>query len=330
MIDPDFSPLGPGGIIGLAVPGAIAVMDNAETWNDAYGGSWFDTAMHEIGHMLGLGHTYDLPGHTIQGEDGGLQFNSPAPEPVFPGDNDIVHGRVIYRPEAKDIDMYRFVLDGTGVFTAETFAERLPQSSNLDSHLALYRENPNGTRELIARNDDYFSKDSYLELLLGPGTYYIGVTASGNENYDPNIEDSGMGGTTQGGYEIKFDFRKSATQSIVDATVPGGVIPDTQQVAFDGDADGAPGGVHNFWFRAAHFAAIAYVAAESLLGIWCPLTLWEAQLRGDAAEKSFIAEWVHRLLYYNFPEWVFTLAYVGFLLAVAATWWGIPPRKRGA
>ena len=88
--------------------------------------------------------------------------------------------------------------------------------------------------------------------------------------------------------------------------------------------------VRSFRFRAAHLAAIAFVAAEALAGIWCPLTLWEARLRGGAAEKSFVAEWVHRLLYYDFPEWVFTLVYAAFLLTVVATWWWIRPEKRGA
>ena len=88
--------------------------------------------------------------------------------------------------------------------------------------------------------------------------------------------------------------------------------------------------VRNWWFRAVHLAAIAFVAGEALLGIWCPLTLWEARLRGDSAEKSFVAEWVHRLLFYDVPERVFTVAYVAFLLAVAATWWWIRPKKRGA
>jgi hypothetical protein len=250
VIDPDV-PTGPGGVAGLAVPGSIAIMDNAELWNDSYGGNWFDVAMHEIGHMLGLGHSYDLPPHTIQGEDGGLIFNSPGAEPVFPGDHDIVHGRVLYRPESKDIDMYRFVLDGTGVFTVETFAERLPNSSGLDTHLTLWRENANGTRELIANNDDYFSKDSHIQLTLGPGTYFVGVSASGNNAYNPTIEDSGIGGTTQGHYEVKFDFRKSASNSIVDRISPTGIIADTLNVPFDGDADGRPGGVYNFWFRAA-------------------------------------------------------------------------------
>jgi len=88
--------------------------------------------------------------------------------------------------------------------------------------------------------------------------------------------------------------------------------------------------VRAFWFRTAHLAAIAFVAAEGLLGIWCPLTLWEAQLRGVGAEKSFIAAWIHRLLYYDLPEWVFTIVYVLFAMLVAATWWWIRPGKRGA
>ena len=88
--------------------------------------------------------------------------------------------------------------------------------------------------------------------------------------------------------------------------------------------------VRNLRFRIAHLAAIAFVAAEALIGMWCPLTVWEARLRGAEAEKSFVAQWVHRLLFYDFPEWIFTVLHVGFALLVAATWWWIRPRKRGA
>jgi polyferredoxin len=88
--------------------------------------------------------------------------------------------------------------------------------------------------------------------------------------------------------------------------------------------------VRNFWFRAAHLAAIVFVAGEALLGIWCPLTVWEDALRGVHAEKSFIARWIHRVLFYDLPAWTFTLAYVLFGLVVAATWWWLPPKKRGA
>jgi hypothetical protein len=36
---------------------------------------------------------------------------------------------------------------------------------------------------------------------------------------------------------------------------------------------------------------------------------------------------VHRVMFYSAPEWVFTVLYVGFALAVAATFWLIPPRR---
>lgn len=83
--------------------------------------------------------------------------------------------------------------------------------------------------------------------------------------------------------------------------------------------------VRNFWFRVAHLGAIVFVAGEALVGVWCPLTVWEAQLRGARAEKSFIAQWIHRILFYDFPEWVFATAYVLFALVVAVTFWWVRP-----
>jgi hypothetical protein len=88
--------------------------------------------------------------------------------------------------------------------------------------------------------------------------------------------------------------------------------------------------VRHFWLRVAHLAAIGFVALEALAGMWCPLTVWEARLRGADPDKSFVAQWVHRMLYYDWPEWVFTILHVGFALLVAATWWRIPPKKGGA
>jgi hypothetical protein len=88
--------------------------------------------------------------------------------------------------------------------------------------------------------------------------------------------------------------------------------------------------VRNYWFRAAHLAAIVFVACEALAGVWCPLTIWEDALRGVHAEKGFVARWIHQVMFYDFPLWVFTTAYVAFALVVAATWWWIRPKKRGA
>jgi hypothetical protein len=86
--------------------------------------------------------------------------------------------------------------------------------------------------------------------------------------------------------------------------------------------------ITNFAFRAAHLTAIALVAAEALAGMACPLTVWENALRGSEDETSFVARWVHRLLFYNLPEWVFTVAYAVFAALVALTFWVVPPKRQ--
>jgi hypothetical protein len=65
---------------------------------------------------------------------------------------------------------------------------------------------------------------------------------------------------------------------------------------------------------------------ESLVGVACPLTVWEDALRRAGTQHaSFVGRWVARLLYYDFPEWVFAAAYVAFALAVALAWHFVPP-----
>jgi polyferredoxin len=86
--------------------------------------------------------------------------------------------------------------------------------------------------------------------------------------------------------------------------------------------------VRNPWFRYLHLAAIVFVAAEALLGMACPLTVWEDLLRGGARSESFIGRWVQRLLFYPAPEWVFTAAYAAWAAATAATLALVPPRRK--
>ena len=85
--------------------------------------------------------------------------------------------------------------------------------------------------------------------------------------------------------------------------------------------------VRGFAFRAAHLAAILFVAAEALIGMACPLTVWEDALRGTRTDMSFVARWLRQLLFYDLPERVFTVAYVLFALLVAATWWYVRPQR---
>ena len=85
--------------------------------------------------------------------------------------------------------------------------------------------------------------------------------------------------------------------------------------------------IRNPWFRYLHLAAIVFVAAEALLGFACPLTIWEDLLRGGVRPESFVGRWVHRLLYYNAPEWVFTVLYAAWAAATLLTFKLAPPKR---
>ena len=297
------------------------------------------------------------------------------PEPVFPGNQDVLHGRFLHRPDGRDVDLYRFEVSlgqgrEFGTLTAETFAERLSDSSLLDTTLTLFEEesasattsfglgaavsvridsrlagelgnrsriefiqSSRGTGDTsvrvsrvlgddgqplsnaievdiprlgpgttsvsvrqvvdainadafastlfdvsvsggdaaadvigvsldsfapirlsgggivpVTRNDDYFSNDSYLSAKLTGGVYFVGVSASGNEDYDPARPGTGNGGRTEGDYELllKFEPQLSQTDVIRDLDSDREGVPGT---AIDGDLDGTPGGVKNFWFQ---------------------------------------------------------------------------------
>jgi hypothetical protein len=85
----------------------------------------------------------------------------------------------------------------------------------------------------------------------------------------------------------------------------------------------------NPFFRIAHLAAIGFVVAEAWFGVVCPLTILEYELRVGAGQTvqdmSFVGYWLHRLLFYTAPEWVFTLVYTLFALLVVTTFLFYPP-----
>jgi hypothetical protein len=90
--------------------------------------------------------------------------------------------------------------------------------------------------------------------------------------------------------------------------------------------------VRNPWFRIAHLLAMAFVVAESVFGMMCPLTTWEDQLRlrggeGAAYSNSFIQYWIHRVMFFEVPERIFTLIYVAFLLLIVLSLVVVKPRS---
>jgi hypothetical protein len=90
--------------------------------------------------------------------------------------------------------------------------------------------------------------------------------------------------------------------------------------------------VRNRWFRGIHLLMILIVVFQAWLGVMCPLTVWEQQLRKKAGQQTyqgdFIANWVHDTLFFEAAPWVFTLCYTLFGGLVLATLFLVKPRWR--
>ena len=88
------------------------------------------------------------------------------------------------------------------------------------------------------------------------------------------------------------------------------------------------------WFRWPHLAMILIVVFEAWWGITCPLTTLEQWLRERAGQAtysgSFVANWVHDILFFDLPPWCFTLIYTAFCGLVALTFFLVPVRKNSS
>ncbi len=242
----------------------VLVLDAGENWYDGYGlspdtrPSWFVEAIRGIGSLLGIGSTFELPpgvgsGGSSLDEPNSLLFTNPLPsvpvEPDFLSQSDVTVGQALHRPESNDVDFYSFSVTNPGKLSVESFAQRLEgvdvDTTHLDTNLKLFRELGPGQFELVAANDDFFSDDSFIGVDVTPGNYFVGVSSTGNDSYNGEVDGSGLGGRTQGNYELRVTFE----------TQGGSTITDTNGTELDGDADGLAGGEFNFWFRVAHDTA---------------------------------------------------------------------------
>jgi hypothetical protein len=92
--------------------------------------------------------------------------------------------------------------------------------------------------------------------------------------------------------------------------------------------------IRNPWFRTMHLSGIGLVVFQVWLGIICPLTTLEMHLREKAGDSTydgtFVAHWLHKLLFYQAPPWVFAVCYTLFGLAVVVSWIKFRPRAFGS
>lgn len=106
--------------------------------------------------------------------------------------------------------------------------------------------------------------------------------------------------------------------------------------------------VRNFWLRMGHLLMIGIVVIQALLGVQCPLTTWEIQLRmaGGTPASSFVdnagdaweyypaqdecGRFMQGLIFFNsWPQWVFPVVYGGFALIVVLSFGLVRPRMPG-
>jgi hypothetical protein len=63
----------------------------------------------------------------------------------------------------------------------------------------------------------------------------------------------------------------------------------------------------------------------------CPLTTLESRLRIAAGERGYpagcVVHWVQPLIFFDFPQSVFTTSYFAFATIVAAVFWLAPPKE---
>jgi hypothetical protein len=88
--------------------------------------------------------------------------------------------------------------------------------------------------------------------------------------------------------------------------------------------------IRNPVFRLSHLLAILIVAGEALLGIECPLTVWQDRLRelgGLAVDQhAFVERLLDNVLFVPVAPEVLRWVYVGFAALVLATLVLAPPR----
>ncbi len=109
----------------------------------------------------------------------------------------------------EDVDLVRIELDRGARLTVQVDAASI--GSTLNSYLRLFDAEGNE----LARNDDRPGSTDSLITFTAPrtGTYYIGVSGSGNIAYKPAVSGTAVGGST-GNYDLIIDVQRKLVPTV--------------------------------------------------------------------------------------------------------------------
>ena len=85
--------------------------------------------------------------------------------------------------------------------------------------------------------------------------------------------------------------------------------------------------IKNRKIRLFHIILMFFVTLETVMGVTCPLTIIENDLRGIMTSNSFIGMWIRKILFFDFPSEYFLVTYILCSIWTILIWISFPPEK---
>lgn len=130
---------------------------------------------------------------------------------------------------ATDVDMFRFEMQSPGTVTIET-STSIDAPLDFDSFLRLFDGSGN---QLSFDNDSGLASFSRINVQLGVGTYFVGVSGFNNSNYDPNRAGSGVSGST-GNYTLTLALSNQDPNGLLSGAVAVNLASGQREAVFEG------------------------------------------------------------------------------------------------
>ena len=86
--------------------------------------------------------------------------------------------------------------------------------------------------------------------------------------------------------------------------------------------------IKNKKLRLLHFGMMIFVTFETILGLSCPLTVLENNLRGINENQLFLSRWITKVIYWDFPSEFFLIIYCLSLGWTFLIWKKYPPIEK--